>query len=114
MVERLFTHDYWKEHWFIHLHSRSYKRLLRDEHFKSHGFQQQKYMTYPSFVVNDYFHRNRINSVKLRSTFRFHPRVSGKAKYPIRNNKMFKNVNRIRRHERMLERWKSEWWREEC
>ena len=110
----MFTHEYWKEHWFINLHSRSYTGLMRNEHFKSHGFQKQKYMTYPSFVVNDYFHRNRVNSVKLRCTFRFHPRVSGRGKYPIRDKKIFEIHNRIRRHERMLERWKSEGWYEEC
>ena len=110
----MFTHEHWKEHWFTNLHSRSYKCLLKDEHFKSHGFQEMKYRTYPSFVVNDYFHRNRINSMKLRSRLRFHPRVSGRSKYPIKNKKIFKIRNRIRRNERMRERWKSEGWREEC
>ena len=106
---KMFSHEYWKSHSFSHLHSRSYHSLLNDDvYFKSHRFQQIRYRCYPSFVVNDYFHRNRINSVKLRSTFRFHPRVSGRSKYPIRDKEIFEIHNRIRRHERMLERWKSE------
>jgi len=98
----IFSHEYWKTHSIYYLQSRGYYKLLNDcSRFKSHGFQKMKYRTYPSFVVNDYFHRNRINSVKLRSTSSsVKKRVSKKSKYPIRNNNVFKMINRVRANER--------------
>ena len=107
----MFTHEYWKGHSIIHLHSRGYRKLLKgDTHFKSHGFQKMKYRSYPSFVVNDFFHRNRINSMKLRCTGSGRPRrVSRRSKYHIRDNKTFEIINRVRKSERMCKRYKEEW-----
>lgn len=108
------SHEYWKTHSIYHLQSRGYHKLLNDcTRFKSHGFQKMKYRTYPSFVVNDYFHRNRINSVKLRSTSSsVKKRVSKKSKYPIRNNNVFKMINRVRADERRrhARKYMLEWW----
>lgn len=110
--EKMFSHEYWKHHHLIHIHSRSYHGLIKgDTCFKSHGFQKQKYRTYPSFVVNDYLHRNRINSIKLRSgCSNRHIRVSSRSKYRIRDNEIFKIINRVRKRERMCKKYKEDWW----
>ena len=112
----IFSHEYWKSHSIYHLQSRGYYKLLNDcTRFKSHGFQKMKYRTYPSFVVNDYFHRNRINSVKLRSSSICKKRVSKRSKYSIRNNDIFKMINRVRANERRRHAREYIWeWDNDC
>ena len=112
----MFTHEYWKEHSIYHLQSRCYHKLLNDcSRFKSNKFKKMKYRTYPSFVVNDYFHRNRINSVKLRSSSICKKRVSKRSKYSIRNNDIFKMINRVRANERRRHAREYIWeWDNDC
>ena len=109
----MFSHEYWKGHSFNDLHSKGYSGLIKGNYyFKSHEFQRIKYHCYPSFVVNDYFHRNRINSVKLRSTSVLicKKRVSERSKYPIRDNEIFKINNRINANRRRDNKREYIWW----